>query len=299
MKLYFRDVCGSSCAQWFPHPRENVPHSPLWQAVFFRKGLAFLAVGFYRYMGRIIAIANQKGGVGKTTTAVNTAAALALAGRRVLLCDFDPQANATSGLGIEKTTLSRSVYDGLTGGVSAQELILRTRFCDVLPSSIALAGAEIELGDFPAREHALKRLLTPVSFSYDFILIDCPPSLGLLTLNALCAADTVLAPIQCEYYALEGLSQLMQTIRSVKRSLNPSLTLEGILLTMFDSRTNLSQQVVHEVKKHFPRQVFPVVIPRNVRLSEAPSHGVPVMYYDRSSKGAKCYEKLAECIIQN
>lgn len=250
-------------------------------------------------MGRIIAVANQKGGVGKTTTAVNTAAALALAGRRVLLCDFDPQANATSGLGVDKQAVVRSVYDGLTGGIGARELILRTRFCDLLPSSIALAGAEIELVDVPAREHCLKKLLTPISFDYDFLLIDCPPSLGLLTLNALCAADTVLAPIQCEYYALEGLSQLMQTVRSVKRSLNPPLAIEGILLTMFDSRTNLSQQVVREVKKHFPRQVFPVVIPRNVRLSEAPSHGVPVMYYDRGSKGAKCYEKLAECIINN
>ncbi len=250
-------------------------------------------------MGRIIAIANQKGGVGKTTTAVNTAAALVLAGRRVLLCDFDPQGNATSGLGVDKNTLQRSVYDGLIDGVPARELILRTRFCDLLPASISLAGAEIELVDMPDREHCLRRLLTPVSFDYDFILIDCPPSLGLLTLNALCAADTVLAPIQCEYYALEGLSQLVQTIRSVKRSLNPSLALEGILLTMFDSRTNLSQQVVGEVKKHFPRQVFPVVIPRNVRLSEAPSHGVPVLFYDRSSKGAKCYEKLAACIISN
>ena len=248
-------------------------------------------------MGRIIAVANQKGGVGKTTTAVNTAAALQLAGRRVLLCDFDPQGNASSGLGVEKSTLERSVYDGITGGAAAWELIIRTRFCDLLPASISLAGAEIELVDMPDREHCLRRLLQQVNRDYDFILIDCPPSLGLLTLNALCAADTVLAPIQCEYYALEGLSQLIQTIRSVKRSLNPALSLEGILLTMFDSRTNLSQQVVREVKKHFPRQVFPVVIPRNVRLSEAPSHGVPVFWYDRSSKGAKCYEKLAECII--
>ena len=250
-------------------------------------------------MGRIIAIANQKGGVGKTTTAVNTAAALQLAGRRVLLCDFDPQGNATSGLGVDKSALQASVYDGITGGRPAEELIVRTRYCDLLPASIALAGAEIELVEVPDREHSLRRLLTPAALQYDFIIIDCPPSLGLLTLNALCAADTVLAPIQCEYYALEGLSQLVQTIRSVKRSLNPSLSLEGILLTMFDSRTNLSQQVVREVKKHFPRQVFPVVIPRNVRLSEAPSFGMPVMYYDRSSKGAKCYEKLAECIIRN
>ncbi|MBE6936786.1 MAG: ParA family protein [Ruminococcaceae bacterium] len=249
-------------------------------------------------MGRIIAVANQKGGVGKTTTAVNTAAALAAAGQRVLLCDFDPQGNATSGLGVDKNAITLSVYDGLVRGIPARNIILRTRFCDVMPASIALAGAEVELVEMADREHALRRLLIPVSFDYDYILIDCPPSLGLLTLNALCAADTVLAPIQCEFYALEGLSQLMQTIRSVKRSLNPQLGIEGILLTMFDSRTNLSQQVVREVKKHFPRQVFPVVIPRNVRLSEAPSHGLPVLYYDRSSKGAKCYEKLAECLMQ-
>jgi len=170
---------------------------------------------------------------------------------------------------------------------------------NMIPSSISLAGAEIELVGMAGREYKLKTLLTPVSFNYDFIIIDCPPSLGLFTLNALTAADTVLAPIQCEYYALEGLSQLMHTIRTVKRALNPSLTMEGILLTMYDGRTNLSQQVVQEVKKHFGRQVFPVVVPRNVRLSEAPSHGMPVSYYDRSSIGAKCYEKLAECIIEN
>jgi len=247
-------------------------------------------------MARIIAVANQKGGVGKTTTAVNTAAALAKLGRRVLLCDFDPQANATSGLGVDGSA-GQSIYDGIIAEVPASSLIIKTRYCDLLPSSISLAGAEIELVGMNGREYRLKRLLTPVSFDYDFILIDCPPSLGLFTLNALTAADTVLAPIQCEYYALEGLSQLMLTIRTVKRALNPSLAIEGILLTMYDGRTNLSQQVVSEVKKHFGRQVFPVVIPRNVRLSEAPSHGVPVGYYDRGSVGAKCYEKLAECII--
>lgn len=248
-------------------------------------------------MSRIIAVANQKGGVGKTTTAVNTAAALASAGKKTLLCDFDPQANASSGLGVFRDPERKSVYNGLLDSIPAQELIVHTKYCDLLPSAIELAGAEIELVASDAREHKLRRLLGEVRAVYDYILIDCPPSLGLLTLNALIAADAVLAPIQCEYYALEGLSQLMQTIRSVKKAYNPALSIEGILLTMFDGRTNLSQQVVQEVKRHFGSQVFPVVIPRNVRLSEAPSHGMPILAYDRSSKGAKCYEKLAQCII--
>ena len=248
-------------------------------------------------MGRIIAVANQKGGVGKTTTCVNTSAALAAAGKKVLLCDFDPQANASSGLGILRDPERRSVYSGLIEDVPARDLIVSTPYCDVLPSGIELAGAEIELVGMDRREYALSRLLGQVREDYDFILLDCPPSLGLLTLNALVAADTVLAPIQCEYYALEGLSQLTQTIRSVKKAYHPSLAVEGILLMMFDGRTNLSQQVVQEVKRHFGAQVFPVVIPRSVRLSEAPSYGQPINVYDRGSKGTKAYEKLARCLI--
>ena len=249
-------------------------------------------------MGRIIALANQKGGVGKTTTAVNTCSALHDCGKRTLLCDFDPQANASSGLGVYRDAERKSVYHGLIGEAQAGELIVSTPYGDVLPSGIELAGAEIELVGMEKRERALAALLESVRGDYDFILIDCPPSLGLLTLNALVAADTVLAPIQCEYYALEGLSQLMQTIRTVKKAYHPALKLEGILLTMFDGRTNLSQQVVQEVKRHFGAQVFPVVIPRSVRLSEAPSYGQPINVYDRASKGAKAYEKLANCLIE-
>ncbi len=250
-------------------------------------------------MGKILAVANQKGGVGKTTTAVNLAAALSRLGQRVLLCDFDPQANATSALGVPRDENRASVYDGVIGQKGVGELILKTPYCDLLPASIALAGAEIELVGLSRREYRLKHLLDAVSFSYEFILIDCPPSVGLLTLNALVAADGVLIPLQCEYFALEGLGQLTQTLRMVRRSLNPGLDIEGILLTMFDARTNLSVQVAEEVKRHFPRQVFPVVIPRNIRLSEAPSHGKPVMYYDPVSRGAQSYEKLAEYILKH
>ena len=247
-------------------------------------------------MGKIISVANQKGGVGKTTTAVNLAAALKEAGKQVLLCDLDPQGNASSGMGVFKS--ERSVYDGLIGDTDIRDLIVHTPYCDVLPASIELAGAEVELVELAQRETRMKRLLTPVAFDYDFVIIDCPPSMGLLTINALAASDSVIMPIQCEYYALEGLSQLMNTIRMVKRGLNPGLEIEGVLLTMFDARLNLNLQVADEVKKHFGRQVFPIIVPRNVRLGEAPSHGKPVIAYDGSSKGAKCYRELAAYVIR-
>ena len=243
-------------------------------------------------MAKIIATVNQKGGVGKTTTCVNLAAALAEAGQRVLLCDFDPQANATSGMGVDKT-VSKGVYDVLIGESPAAEAVVHTRFGDVLPSNKALAGAAIELIGMENREFLLRDALDSLREQYDFIFIDCPPSLELLTLNALCAADTILVPVQAEYYALEGLSDLMNTIRLVRRSLNPHLELEGVLLTMFDGRTNLALQVAEEVKHYFPGKVYATVIPRNVRLSEAPSHGKPITAYDRSSRGAEAYTALA------
>ena len=243
-------------------------------------------------MAKIIATVNQKGGVGKTTTCVNLAAALAEAGQRVLLCDFDPQANATSGMGVDKT-VSKGVYGVLIGEIPAAEAVVRTRFGDVLPSNKALAGAAIELIGIENREFLLRDALDSLREQYDFILIDCPPSLELLTLNALCAADTILVPVQAEYYALEGLSDLMNTIRLVRRGLNPRLELEGVLLTMFDGRTNLALQVAEEVKHYFPGKVYATVIPRNVRLSEAPSHGKPITAYDRSSRGAEAYTALA------
>jgi len=243
-------------------------------------------------VAKIIATVNQKGGVGKTTTCVNLAAALAEAGQRVLLCDFDPQANATSGMGVDKT-VSKGVYDVLIGESPAAEAVVHTRFGDVLPSNKALAGAAIELIGMENREFLLRDALDSLREQYDFIFIDCPPSLELLTLNALCAADTILVPVQAEYYALEGLSDLMNTIRLVRRSLNPHLELEGVLLTMFDGRTNLALQVAEEVKHYFPGKVYATVIPRNVRLSEAPSHGKPITAYDRSSRGAEAYTTLA------
>ena len=231
-------------------------------------------------MAKIIAIVNQKGGVGKTTTTVNLTAALRALGQRVLLCDFDPQANATSGMGVDKNTSSPNVYDVLINEADPKKAVVHTKYGDVLPSNKALAGAGIEMIAIENREKLLKNALDSLASGYDYILIDCPPSLELLTVNALCAASTLLVPVQCEYYALEGLSDLLATVRLVKRGLNPKLALEGVLLTMFDSRTNLSLQVAEEVKRHFPGQVYATVIPRNVRLSEAPSHGKPVSAYD-------------------
>lgn len=245
-------------------------------------------------MGKIIAVVNQKGGVGKTTTAVNLTAALTGAGCKAMLCDFDPQANATSGMGLEKRKIKKSVYDIIINEVPAEEAIVHTDYGDVLPSSADLAGAGVELIGREHRERALKQALETVKDRYDVILIDCPPSLELLTLNGLCAADGILVPVQCEYYALEGLSDLMTTLRTVKRKLNPWLDIYGVVLTMFDGRTNFSAQVAQEVRRHFPGKVFTTVIPRNIRLAEAPSHGIPVTDYDRSSRGAVAYRDLAE-----
>ena len=243
-------------------------------------------------MAKIVAIVNQKGGVGKTTTCVNLAAAVKAAGKRVLLCDFDPQANATSGMGLDKS-VSVGVDDVIINGVEPKKAVVRTPYGDVLPSSKALAGAGIEMINLDDRQFLLRRALSALLPDYDFIFIDCPPSLELLTLNALCAADTLLVPLQGEYYALEGLSDLMNTVRIVRRGMNPSLDIEGVLLTMFDGRTNLSIQVAQEVKRFFPGKVYTTVIPRNIRLSEAPSHGKPITAYDRNCRGAEAYVALA------
>ncbi len=244
-------------------------------------------------MGKIIAVVNQKGGVGKTTSAVNLAAALTELGNNVLLCDFDPQANASSGLGVDKHKIKKSVYDVVINGAPVHEAIIRTKYADVLPSSADLAGAGVELIAMPQPNYQLRNALQPIRDNYDVILIDCPPSLELLTINGLAAADSILIPVQCEYYALEGLSDLMSTLRMIKRKIHPTLDIFGVVLTMFDGRTNFSTQVAQEVRKHFPGKVFATVIPRNIRLAEAPSHGIPVTAYDRSSRGAQSYRELA------
>lgn len=247
-------------------------------------------------MGRIIAIVNQKGGVGKTTTCVNLTAALKEKGKRVLLCDIDPQGNSTSGLGVDKN-IQNTAYELILSSADIKNTIVHTPYGDVIPANKALSGAEIELVSLDGREYKLKNAIAEIRDKYDFVLIDCPPSLGLLTINALCASDAVLIPVQCEYYALEGLSDLIYTIRIVKKGLNKDLEIDGILLTMFDSRTNLSIQVADEVKRHFPGKIYSAVIPRNVRLSEAPSHGMPVLAYDPTSRGTDSYLKLAEEIV--
>lgn len=252
-------------------------------------------------MAKVIAVVNQKGGVGKTTTTVNLTAALGAGGQRCLLVDIDPQGNASSGMGIHKRGTARSTYDLLIGKATPEQVLQHTpyRGVDIMPASMQLAGAEIEMVDLPRREARLTAGLAALRETYDYILIDCPPSLGLLTLNALCAADTLLVPIQCEYYALEGLSQLMATVRQVKRLYNSALEIEGVLLTMYDGRLNLTQQVAAEVKKFFPRKVFATAIPRSVRLSEAPSFGKPINYYDRGSRGAVAYDALAQEVLAN
>lgn len=250
-------------------------------------------------MGKVIAIANQKGGVGKTTTSVNISAILAKKGRKVILIDGDPQGNATSGLGVDKN-VENSLYDILVNEVDINETLQDTciKNLKVCPSNVNLAGAEVELVNLMSREQRLKEKLDEVKNDYDYILIDCPPSLGLITLNAFTAADSVLIPVQCEYYALEGLGQLINTINLVKKHLNKNLAIEGAVLTMYDMRTNLSNQVVREVKRYFDDKVYKTVIPRNIKLSEAPSYGMPITIYDATSKGARCYEKLAREIIK-
>lgn len=247
---------------------------------------------------KIIAFANQKGGVGKTTSAVNVASGVASLGKRVLLCDFDPQGNATSGVGADKRA-SHTIYD-LLFGTNPYNIIVHTQFenLDVLPASVNLAGAELELADEQNREAKLKKALDTLRPDYDYIFIDCPPALGLLTINALCAADGVIIPMQCEYFALEGLSQLMQTVGIVRKKYNPRLELVGVLVTMFDGRLNLSLQVLEEIKKHLPGKLFKTPVPRNVRLSEAPSYGMPIKYYDKHSKGAMAYEQIAKELVE-
>lgn len=250
-------------------------------------------------MGRIIAIANQKGGVGKTTTAINLSACLAEAGQKVLTVDFDPQGNTTSGLGLEKDDIDNTVYELMMGECTLEQCITTSiqENLDLMPSDVDLAGAEIELLDIEEKEYLLKKFLKELDGTYDYIIIDCPPSLNLLTINALTAANTVLVPIQCEYYALEGLSQVLKTVHLVQKKLNPKLEIEGVVFTMYDSRTNLSLEVVENVKAHLNQNIYKTIIPRNVRLAEAPSHGMPINMYDGRSSGAESYRLLAAEVI--
>ncbi|SET14996.1 chromosome partitioning protein [Salinibacillus kushneri] len=252
-------------------------------------------------MGKVISIANQKGGVGKTTTSVNLSASLTEAGNKVLLVDTDPQGNATSGVGIDKADMDQCIYNVLIEDLDAQEVCVPTSIANLyaIPATIQLAGAEVELVPTISREVRLKKALDPIKDQFDYIIIDCPPSLGLLTINALTASDTVLIPVQCEYYALEGLSQLLNTVRLVQKQLNKSLMIEGVLLTMLDARTNLGIQVIEEVKKYFQDKVFQAIIPRNVRLGEAPSYGEPITTYDSKSRGAEVYNELAKEVMAN
>lgn len=250
-------------------------------------------------MGKIISIFNQKGGVGKTTTNINLCSYLASMGKRILTVDIDPQGNTTSGLGIEKRKLENSIYDVIMG-FSADKVIIKTNInnLDIIPSNVELAGAEIELTSKTDRERRIKKAFEDIKDNYDYIIIDCPPSLGLLTLNALTASDSVLIPIQCEFYALEGVSQLMSTIQLVKKSLNKDLYIQGVIMSMFDGRTNLSIEVVEEVKKYFKGKVYTTIIPRNIKLAEAPSYGMPIMLYDKNSRGADAYKRLAEEFLE-